>query len=156
MIRSKPWIVTAPVILLLGWLSGWLSNSDYQNYWFDTLYLPWFMPPGWAFGVAWTILYILMGISVGLVIASDRLGKRPALVLFVIQLALNLAWSPVFFGAHQIRTALIVIFVLTGTLVLTILFFWRVRRIAALLLLPYLLWLLFATELNLTILRLNL
>jgi len=114
------------------------------------------MPPGWAFGVAWTILYILMGISVGLVIASNRRGKRPALVLFAIQLALNLAWSPVFFGAHQIRTALIVIFALTGTLALTILLFWRVRRIAALLILPYLLWLVFATELNLTILRLNL
>lgn len=156
MIQNRPWIVTVPVILLLGWLSGWLSNSGYQNYWFDMLRLPWFMPPGWAFGVAWTILYVLIGIAVGLVIASDNRDKRAALALFAVQLVLNLAWSPVFFGAHQIRAALIIICVLIVTVALTTLSFWRVQRIAALLLLPYLAWLLFATELNFMILRLNL
>jgi len=154
--RDKAWVLTVPGILLLGWASGWLSNSGYRNYWFDTLHLPWFMPPGWAFGVAWTILYILMGVAVGLVLASDSPGKRAALTLFAVQLILNLAWSPVFFAAHQIRAALVIIVVLIATVALTILFFWRVRRVAGLLLLPYLAWLLFAAELNFTILRLNL
>jgi len=156
MIRQKPWIVTAPMILLLGWLSGWLSNSGYANYWFDTLRLPWFMPPGWVFGVAWTILYILMGISVGLVIASEAATRRLALHVFAIQLLLNLVWSPIFFGLHKVDLALVTIVVLAIFVAITILLFWGIRRLAALLLLPYLAWLLFATELNLMILRLNL
>jgi tryptophan-rich sensory protein len=155
MIRSKPWIVTVPPILLLGLASGWLSNSGYGNGWFDALAKPSFMPPAWAFPVAWTLLYILMGIAVAQVIARDMPARRPALILFVVQLILNLAWSPVFFGLHQARAGFAIIALLTLGVAVTILLFARVRRSAALLMLPYLAWLVFAACLNLAIVRLN-
>jgi translocator protein len=153
--RKYAWVVTVPAIVLLGFASGWLSNSGYGNPWFDALAKPAFMPPGWAFGVAWTILYVLMGIAVAQVIARDDPARRAALILFAAQLALNLAWSPVFFGLHQARLALAIITVLAIAVALMIIIFWRIRRSAALLMLPYLAWLLFATELNLAIVRLN-
>jgi tryptophan-rich sensory protein len=155
MIRSKPWIVTVPLILLLGLASGWLSNSGYGNSWFDALAKPAFMPPAWVFPLAWTLLYILMGIAVAKVIARDTPARRPALILFVVQLILNLAWSPVFFGLHQARAGFAIIALLTLGVAVTILLFARVRRSAALLMLPYLAWLVFAACLNLAIVRLN-
>ena len=155
MIRSKPWIVTVPLIVLLGFASGWLSNSGYGNPWFDSLRKPAFMPPGWLFPIAWTTLYILMGIAVGQVIASTARTRRLALHVFTIQLVLNLLWSPIFFGLHQADIALVTIVVLTIFVAITILLFWGIRRSAALLLLPYLAWLLFAAALNFAIVRLN-
>ena len=155
MIRTRPWIVTVPVIVLLGFASGWLSNSGFGNPWFDALAKPSFMPPGWAFGVAWTILYTLMGIAVAQVIAADTPLRRLALHLFAIQLVLNLLWSPIFFAFHRPDIALVTIVVLTIFVAATILLFRRVQRSAALLMLPYLAWLLFATALNFAILRLN-
>jgi len=155
MIRSKPWIVTVPLIVLLGFASGWLSNSGYGNPWFDSLRKPAFIPPGWLFPIAWTALYILMGIAVGQVIASRTRTRRLALHVFTIQLVLNLLWSPIFFGLHQADIALVTIVVLTIFVAITILLFWGIRRSAALLLLPYLAWLLFAAALNFAIVRLN-
>lgn len=155
MIRSKPWIVTVPLIVLLGFASGWLSNSGYGNPWFDALAKPGFMPPGWLFPIAWTTLYILMGVAVGQVIASVAPVRRLALHVFTIQLVLNLLWSPIFFGLHQADIALVTIVVLTIFVAITVLLFWSVRRSAAVLLLPYLAWLLFATALNFAIVRLN-
>ena len=81
--------------------------------------------------------------------------RRLALHIFTIQLLLNLAWSPIFFGLHQPAIALVTIFVLTLFVAVMILLFWSVRRSAALLMLPYLAWLIFATALNLAIVRLN-
>lgn len=155
MIRSKPWIVTVPMIVLMGFASGWLSNSGYGNPWFDALVKPAFMPPGWLFPIAWTTLYVLMGVAVGQVIASAAPVRRLALHVFAIQLVLNLLWSPIFFGLHQPDIAFVTIVVLTIFVAITILLFWGVRRSAALLMLPYLAWLLFATALNFAIVRLN-
>jgi tryptophan-rich sensory protein len=155
LIRSKPWIVTVPMIVLLGFASGWLSNSGYGNPWFDALAKPAFMPPGWLFPIAWTTLYVLMGVAVGQVIASAAPVRRLALHVFAIQLVLNLLWSPIFFGLHQADIAFVTIVVLTIFVAITILLFWGVRRSAALLMLPYLAWLLFATALNFAIVRLN-
>ena len=99
-------IVAVLAIELLGGLSGWLSNSGYGNGWFDTLQKPRFMPPGWTFGVVWPILYALMGIAVAMVLVEPPSPRRKvALVLFFIQLALNFAWSPIFFAAHDITLA---------------------------------------------------
>ena len=155
MIRNRPWIITVPVIVLLGFASGWFSNSGFGNPWFDALAKPAFMPPGWAFGVAWTILYILMGVAVAQVIVIDAPTRRLALHLFAIQLLLNLAWSPIFFGFHRPNIALVTIIVLTIFVAITLILFWTLRRSAGLLMLPYLAWLLFATALNFAILRLN-
>jgi translocator protein len=155
MIRRKPWIVTVPGIVLLGWLSGWLSNSGYGNRWFGALAKPSFMPPAWAFPIAWTLVYVLMGIAVAQVMARESPVRRLALHVFTIQLLLNLAWSPIFFGLHRADIALVTIGVLTLFVAVTILLFWTLRRSAALLMLPYLAWLIFATALNLAIVRLN-
>jgi len=153
--RDKAWVITVPLIVLLGFASGWSSNSGYGNPWFDELAKPSFMPPGWAFGLAWTILYILMGVAVAQVIASEGPGRSLALALFAVQLLLNLAWSPIFFGMHLVVAALIVIVLLTILVAITTRLFWTVRRSAGQLMLPYLAWLLFATVLNLSIAGLN-
>jgi benzodiazapine receptor len=142
-------LIAAAVILALGSASGLLSGSGYGNPWFDALAKPWFMPPGWVFPIAWTALYVLMGLALGQVLAAPRGQARlTALRLFALQLLLNLAWSPVFFAMHRIDLALAIILVLDAVVIATILAFRRVRPGAALLLLPYPVWLALATALN--------
>ncbi|PBN42765.1 TspO/MBR family protein [Sphingobium sp. D43FB] len=149
-------LLTVPAIVLLGFLSGRLANSGYGNRWFDALEKPALMPPGWLFGVAWTILYILMGLALAIVLhARGAKGRGPAIVLFLIQLLMNLAWSPLFFRAHQVGSALVLILALIVVVAITIWLFARIRRVAGLLLLPYLAWLAFASFLNYEIGRLN-
>src|SRR5262245_54256641 len=97
-------LITVPLIVLAGSASGWLSNSGYGNDWFNSLLKPPFMPPGWAFPTVWTALYALMGAAVAMIIAApESKERRLALMLFAIQLALNYAWSPIFFAAHDIK-----------------------------------------------------
>lgn len=149
-------LVTVPAIVLLGSASGWLSGSGYGNSWFDALVKPIFMPPGWVFGAAWTALYTLMGIALALILAeppSER--RRKALILFFAQLGLNFAWSPVFFAAHDIRLASIVIFVMLALAAAAAGQFFRIRPLAGALLTPYLAWLCFAAVLTTAIDRLN-
>lgn len=149
-------LVLVPVIVLLGFLSGKFANSGYGNRWFDALVKPAFMPPGWAFGVAWTILYILMGLALAMIVdARGAKGRGAAILLFLAQLVLNLIWSPLFFRAHQVDNALVLIIVLFVAVAATSWLFWRIRRVAGLLLLPYLCWLAFAATLNYEIGRLN-
>lgn len=141
-------LFTVPLVLLLGFLSGQLGG-DARSAWFQSLDKPAIFPPPVAFGIVWPILYVLMGIALALVCAAWGARWRGlAIALFVVQLLVNLAWSPVFFAAHDIRAAMIVIAVLDVLVLLTIVLFWRVRRLAAVLLLPYLGWIAFATLLN--------
>ena len=160
MADRKSWwkiaIVSVIAIELLGGLSGWVSNSGYGNGWFDVLQKPSFMPPGWTFGVVWPILYALMGIAVAMILVEPPSPRRQAaLTLFFIQLVLNFAWSPVFFAAHDITTAKIVIFVMAATAAAAAGPFLRLRRAAGLLMTPYLAWLIFAATLNASIEQLN-
>jgi len=149
-------LITVPAIVLAGSTSGWLSNSGYGNDWFDALVKPGFMPPGWMFGVAWTILYILMGVALALILAEPPSNRRRlALILFAAQLALNFAWSPIFFGGHDIRLGQIVIFAMLVLAAAAAALFRGIRPLAGWLLLPYLLWLCFAASLNTAIDRLN-
>lgn len=148
-------IVSALVVLLLGLASGWLSGSGYGNAWFDALAKPSFMPPGWAFPVAWTILYLLIGAAFGLILETRHPLRSRAILLFVAQLLLNYAWSPVFFALHQPLRALAIIVLMVILTALTALDFHRIRPIAAWLLLPYLAWLIFAATLNGAIVALN-
>ena len=149
-------LVTVPAIVFLGFLSGRLANSGYGNRWFDALAKPDLMPPGWAFGVAWTMLYIFMGLALAIIIhARGARGRGLAVGLFLVQLLLNLLWSPLFFRAHQVDNALGLILMLFALVAVTALLFWRIRRGAGLLLLPYLAWLAFASFLNYEIGRLN-
>lgn len=142
-------LVCVPGVVLLGSLSGRLAMSGPGNPWFDSLVKPAIYPPSAAFGIVWTILYILMGLALALVVAARGApGRNLALGLFAVQLALNLAWSPLFFGARQITGALVLILVLDVAVIATIVQFRKVRGMAAALLVPYLAWILFATFLT--------
>ena len=148
--------VTVPAIVGFGSLSGWLSNSGYGNAWFAALDKPVFMPPGWLFGLVWPLIYLLMGMALAMVLVqppSDR--RRSALLLFFTQLALNFAWSPVFFAAHDIGLAKLMIFLMALIAAAAAGQFFRLRRVAGLLLIPYLAWLVFAAALNTAIEKLN-
>jgi tryptophan-rich sensory protein len=145
-----------PAVLLLGFLSGQYAGSTADNPWFAALDKPAIYPPPVTFAIVWTALYVLMGLALALVCAAWGARYRaPAVLAFVIQLALNLAWSPMFFGEHEITLALMILGALDLAVLLTLVLFWKVRRASGLLLLPYLAWVLFATMLNWQFLQLN-
>ncbi len=122
--------------------------------WYAGLTKPAWNPPGWVFGPVWTLLYLLMATAAWRVWRRTGLVSRP-MTLYFLQLALNAAWTPVFFGARAITPALIVLLVLFAAIVATLDAFRRVDRAAAWLLAPYLAWSGFATFLNFTLWRLN-
>lgn len=149
-------LLTVPLILLLGTVSGVVAGSGNDNPWFAALAKPGFMPPGWAFPVAWTILYICLGLALAHILhARGARGRPPALALFLAQLVLNLAWSPLFFAAHKVSLAFWVIVAMWILAAAAALLFFRIRRAAGLLMLPYLAWLLLAGALNHSIDQLN-
>lgn len=140
----------------VGVLAGWATQTSVGT-WYPTLTKPTFAPPDWVFAPVWVVLYALMGIAAFLVwkrSTEDR-ASQAALVLFGIQLLLNGSWSFAFFGARSPILGLIVILVLWGVLVWTVDRFFRVRRVAGWLLVPYLLWLTYAVALNVGIWVLN-
>ena len=157
--RRKWWkiaLVAVPAIVLAGSAIGYLSNSGFSNNWYAPLEKPSFQPPSWAFPVAWTTLYTFMGISVALILAAPPTRQRKlALALFFAQLALNFSWSPVFFGAGLIDWGFLLIMAMNVLVTATIVACWRLNRVAALLLVPYLAWLCLATALNSETGRLN-
>jgi tryptophan-rich sensory protein len=103
-------LVTVPLVLLLGTVSGTVAGSGYGNPWFDALAKPGLMPPGWVFGAAWTLLYICLGLALALILhARGARGRKVAIGIFLAQLLLNYAWSPIFFAAHEVGLAFIVI-----------------------------------------------
>ena len=149
-------LVCVPGCVLLGVLSGRLSQSGVGNPWFDALAKPDLFPPPATFGIVWTVLYALMGFALALVgSAWGARGRGLAVVMFIAQLLVNLAWSPVFFGMNRITGGLIVIAALDVLVLITLVRFWRIRKLAGALLLPYLAWILFATVLNYQFLQLN-
>ena len=157
--RGSMWragIVLVPLLLVLGGLSARLSGSTEDNGWYQTLTLPALQPPGPVFGIAWSILYTLLGLAGAIVWGHKRAsGRGLALALFAFGIAINLTWSPVFFRFHLILPALVIIGVMLVLAIATTLAFARVSRVAAWLMLPYLLWLGFAGALNVRLLMLN-
>lgn len=157
--RPRWWkvaLVTVPAIVLTGSLIGYFSNSGFANDWYAPLEKPSFQPPSWVFGVTWTILYAFMGVALAMVITARPSQPRTrGLALFAVQLALNYAWSPAFFGFGAIDWAFLIIMAMNLAVTATIIAFWRVKPLAGLLLLPYLAWLCLATALNHETGRLN-
>lgn len=142
-------LVCVPAIVGLGTLMGTLSNSGYSNSWFTALDLPEIVPPGWVFGVAWTTLYTLMALAFAMILnARGAPGRGIAITAFLLQLAANFAWSPVFFGMRQVSAGLILIIVILLAAIATTILFGRIRKAAAWLMVPYLVWLSFASILN--------
>ena len=125
--------------------------------WYATLAKPSFSPPNWLFAPVWTALYILMGVSAFLVWrkgSADK-GVRVALIVFLVQLVINVLWSFIFFGMQSPMFGLVVISILWLAILATVILFYRVSRVASVLLWPYLLWVTFATVLNGAVWMLN-
>ena len=151
------WVcVTVPLLLLLGFLSGRSVPAGDDNAWYAALAKPAGTPPGWLFPVAWGLLYILMGAAVAIVLnARGAKGRGLAVLVFAVQFALNLAWTPLFFGAHRVTAAAGLIgAILVVALIATVLF-GRIRPLAAWLMVPYLAWLCYAGALTWSVGRLN-
>ena len=111
-------LLIVPAVLLAGFASGVLGGSGPGNLWFDALHKPPIYPPPATFGIVWSILYVMMGVALTMIVsARGASGRGVAIVAFLIQLALNLAWSPLFFGAHRITAALYLLAARPTTLV---------------------------------------
>lgn len=137
-------------------LLGSLATTPAVKAWYPTLMKPAWNPPASVFGPVWTVLYVLMGIAAAIVWNHRKLpGAQAALWVYGVQLVLNLAWSLLFFGLKNPGVALIEICVLLVTIIITTIMFWRVNTWAGVLMLPYIIWVSFATYLNYTIWSLN-
>lgn len=141
--------------LTIGGLSGY-STSSAINDWYVTLNKPFFNPPNYLFAPVWTCLYALMGISLFLVWKSPK-GKlrNKAIVIFSVQIILNFFWSLLFFNLRNPGMALIEIVMLWTSILLMVLFYRRISKLAGYLQVPYLLWVTFASVLNTAIWYLN-
>ena len=173
-VRARPGVALAGFLVVCYAVAGFgavFTVSEIPS-WYAALAKPAFNPPNALFGPVWTVLYGLMAVAAWLVwrtpgeasalVRSTASASRPrlpartvALVLFAVQLVLNALWTPVFFRLHLLLPALEIIIALWIAILLTAIRFWRLNRLAALLLLPYLAWVAFATALNYEIYRLN-
>ncbi|WP_324662240.1 TspO/MBR family protein [Haloarcula sediminis] len=149
-----PGVVAAVVLInLVGSAPAALGGPGSE--WFQSLAKPAIYPPPWLFGVVWPLLFTLLGVALYLVWQTDHTGRGLALGLFGAQMAFNVAWTPVFFRAQNLALALAVIVGLLALAVPTAVAFGRVERTAGLLVVPYLLWVVFAAALNYRFLVLN-
>jgi len=148
--------ISVAICLVIGFLASTATQSS-VNDWYPTLNKPGFNPPNSVFAPVWTALYVLMGISAGWVWSKGFHHKwvKTGLYHFGFQLLLNASWSIVFFGFKSPFFALLIIIALLIMIVLTIRWFKVVSKVAAYLLVPYLLWVCFATALNFAIWQMN-
>jgi tryptophan-rich sensory protein len=144
------------VLCLLVSAIGGAVTATSVGTWYQALTKPPFNPPDWIFAPVWITLYVLMAVAAWRVWRGERfLVKRQALLVFFVQLGLNLAWSFIFFGAQRIGLALMEIVVLLAAIVVNAVLFWRIERLAGALLVPYVLWVSYATVLNASLWALN-
>jgi len=149
---------------LLGWISlclavagmgGWLTMLGMPD-WYDSLTKPTWNPPNWIFGPVWTALYLTMAIAAWMVWRRHGWDGAPLpLALFLLQLTLNLGWSGIFFALRSPGWGVVEILALWGAILATLIGFWPYHRLAALLFVPYLAWVSFASVLNFALWRLN-
>ncbi|MCQ2739588.1 MAG: tryptophan-rich sensory protein [bacterium] len=124
--------------------------------WYNTLNLPAYTPPSWIFAPVWSLIYLSIIVSfLVFVLKPTLIDKKLGYVVFLIQAFLNVSWMPVFFIFHQTRTALIILILLCIFTIFNIKEFYKVSKFAGLLLVPYLIWLLFATYLSFGVMVLN-
>jgi translocator protein len=158
MIASNHWlslIVSLAICYAAAWVGSAVTRPAINN-WYAHLAKPSWRPPNWAFAPAWTIIFTLMAFAAWIVWnRHETLFVLPALCLFGIQLALNMAWSAIFFGLRRPGLAVIEIACLWVAILVTLIQFWRIAPLAGWLLIPYLAWVAFAMVLNFTIWRMN-
>ena len=147
-------LISAFLCLALGTASSF-STIESITTWYQFLNKPSFNPPNWIFGPVWTVLYITMGVSFALVWHTPHKDRKKAMLIFGVQFALNLCWSFLFFNLQLLGVAYFEIMAMFISIIITILAFYRINKTAALLLIPYLCWVLFATILNYSIWILN-
>ncbi len=132
------------------------KNEKMEMIWYESLNKPFLTPPSWVFAPAWIFLYILILASFfTYVYSNSEKNKFRGYLFFTLQLLLNFAWSPVFFHLHDIRLSFAIICLLLIFLILTIIAFYKISKIAAALLVPYFVWVCFAIYLNYGVLSLN-
>ena len=148
-------LAIAPVVAAS--LVGQAATIPNISTWYAGLVKPSFNPPNWIFGPVWTTLYVMMAYAFWRVLRlpSETPGRGGAIVLFLVQIALDAAWSWAFFGFHSPLAGVIVIAALWLAIVATMVAFWRLDRLAGWLFVPYIAWVSFAAVLNVAILRLN-
>lgn len=135
---------------------GSISTASAVTGWYLTINKPAWTPPSWLFGPVWTLLYLMMAVAFYIVWSKGVTKKtKPALTFFLIQLVLNLFWSLIFFGLANFWSAYLEIIALWAFIALTIKNFWKISPTAAWLLVPYILWVTFASFLNLAVAVLN-
>ena len=153
--KWKPYIISVLIALAVGGLSALLSRNGMESY-EATVTKPVLTPPGWLFAVVWTILYALMGVGAARVwLTKESEARSRGLNLYVAQLIVNFFWSLIFFNAQAFGFALLWLVLLWVLVFLMVRKFHRVDRLAALLQIPYLIWLTFAAYLNFGVLVLN-
>lgn len=136
-------------------LGGWATAGSVGT-WYQTLHKPAFNPPDWVFGPVWTVLYVTIALAGWRIWRRHGIaGARLELAVYGAQLALNLGWSFLFFGARAIGLAFGEILLLLAAIVVNALLFWRKDRAAGWLLVPYAVWVAFASLLNVALWRLN-
>ncbi len=156
-IKNPVLLLSSILLCELAGIIGSASTITNITSWYSTLSKPFFNPPSWLFGPVWTILYLLMGIALYLVWLEAKKNKRAvyALKIFFIHLVVNSLWSIVFFGLHALLGSVIVILILLVLIIYLISLFGKINKTAALLLVPYLVWVSFATILNFSVWILN-
>ena len=159
--NPSPHSRTHQTLALVGWLTLCFSAAVTAVFvstggWYAALHKPSWNPPAWVFGPAWSLLYVLMAVAAWLVWREGgwKVQGR-TLGVFLLQWLLNALWTPLFFGMHRSGLAFVEIMMLWSVLAVTLISFWRVRKSAGVLLVPYLAWVSFAAFLNFTIWRLN-
>ena len=154
-IDKKKLTICTAIPLIVGGISAWLTMNSMDT--FERLNQPPLSPPGWLFPVVWTVLFVLMGIGSYLVVEAEAAQalKKPALWTYGIQLAFNFLWTIVFFNLQWFLFAFIWLVVLWLLILATIIQFYRIRKAAGCLLIPYLLWVAFAGYLNFGVYLLN-
>lgn len=150
---SKEEIISLLIPLVGGFLSGIISMSGIKE--FNMLNKPFLTPPGFIFPIVWTILYVLMGISSYMIYKENDFNSSCCLKIYAINLFVNFLWSPIFFGLNLRLFALIWIIILDLIVIYMIICFYKVNKKAAYLQIPYLIWILFATYLNLAFYLIN-
>jgi len=159
--KPSPRFVRRQIPALVGWVlicfaAASLGGLFMPGEWYASLKKPTWNPPAWIFGPVWTALYTIMAVTAWLVWKRGGLAtQRGALLFFLVQLLFNALWSPLFFGLHLPGLAFVDLLLLWLALLATVAAFWKTRRLAGAMLLPYLAWVTFAGALNFAIWRLN-
>ena len=156
-VREIPKLILSILIVFVAGSIGTLSTISELTTWYAALTKPDWTPPNWAFGPIWSTLYVLMGIALFLVWRKglERKDVKFAIIIFVVQLVLNVLWSVVFFGMHSIFSGFILILILWIAIFANIIAFYVISKPAGLILIPYLIWVSIASYLNYSVYLLN-